>query len=392
MKKPQSMNLSSEFNFLSGKTLAFLGVKPQDLYGYESFKDETELPKLYKKYMHLVDELHKVAKAYYEKGFRNFITTMNIGMDFLMVPAINRLRKEHDDIKIFAYLPCKSIDKKWEENGFFSKNSFRQYLNSCCDEVSFLSEDYTDKCIITALKSIIRCSNETVFLQSTKNTNNTFGLGYYAKTLGIRNLSLIYDLDKECIIGDDYVKKAPEEVDIKNINNYVVFDTETTGLSNFDEILQFSAVTSSGETFNTYIKPKKRKTWIEAEKINGISPKMVENAPTIDEVAPKIKELFDQADVIIGHNAPFDIRMTTQNMGYDFTDKKIFDTCAYHRKNFNTKKHNLLTCVQDLLPELAEDFEKKTHDSSEDTYITMLLFKKMQDIAKENELNEELEK
>jgi hypothetical protein len=48
--------------------------------------------------------------------------------------------------------------------------------------------------------------------------------------------------------------------------------------------------------------------------------------------------------------------------------------------------------VQDLLPELAEDFEKKTHDSSEDTYITMLLFKKMQDIAKESELNEELEK
>ena len=198
MKKPQSMNLSSEFDFLPGKTLAFLGVKPQDLYGYESYKDSAELASLLKKYRHLVDELYKVAVVYYERGFRNFITTMNIGTDFLMVPAINRLRKEHDDIKIFAYLPCKSIDKKWNEDGIFSKSTFKYYLG-ICDEVSFLSEEYTDKCIITALKSIIRCSNETVFLQSTKNTNNTL--------MEIKKANLVFVLINSQILINEIMEK-----------------------------------------------------------------------------------------------------------------------------------------------------------------------------------------
>ena len=91
----------------------------------------------------------------------------------------------------------------------------------------------------------------------------------------------------------------------------IVIDTETTGLFPYwDEILQLSIIDGSGNTlFNSYFKPKKRKRWPEAQRVNNITPQMVADKPHITdrEILDQIQSLIDSADVIVGYNVDFDI-------------------------------------------------------------------------------------
>ena len=90
----------------------------------------------------------------------------------------------------------------------------------------------------------------------------------------------------------------------------LVFDTETTGLHpSTDEILQITILDGGGATlFDSYIRPKHRKTWKSAEKINHISPEMVKDAPLFSDVLSQIQDLFDGAEVVVGYNVVrFDI-------------------------------------------------------------------------------------
>ena len=81
----------------------------------------------------------------------------------------------------------------------------------------------------------------------------------------------------------------------------VVFDVETTGLdSSKDEILQFSAINGAGEVLLiTYVRPIFHERWPEAERINGITPDMVANAPTFAEVWEDIQAIFLSASELI---------------------------------------------------------------------------------------------
>ena len=44
-----------------------------------------------------------------------------------------------------------------------------------------------------------------------------------------------------------------------------------------------------------------------AEKINGITPKMVENAKTIDQIAPVLRRYINDGIEYIGYDSPFDL-------------------------------------------------------------------------------------
>ena len=93
-------------------------------------------------------------------------------------------------------------------------------------------------------------------------------------------------------------------------SSVLVFDLETTGLLvSRPEILQISLVDGNGRVlFSSYIKPERHKTWPNAEKINGISPEMVANAPRLAEVRGQIQHYFNRAKLIAGYNIKgFDI-------------------------------------------------------------------------------------
>ena len=95
---------------------------------------------------------------------------------------------------------------------------------------------------------------------------------------------------------------------------YTVFDTETTGLdpSAGDEIISISAVRIVNgrllrqESFDQLVDPK-RALAKESIRIHGITPRMLEGQPTIDQVLPRFAR-FAEDTILVGHNVAFDMR------------------------------------------------------------------------------------
>jgi DNA polymerase III epsilon subunit-like protein len=85
------------------------------------------------------------------------------------------------------------------------------------------------------------------------------------------------------------------------------FDLELTGFYDRDEILSISIVDGHGNLImDTLVKPEHTKKWNRTEKIHGITPEMTENAPTLVELTPKIKEIFANADNLIAYGVSTD--------------------------------------------------------------------------------------
>ena len=85
------------------------------------------------------------------------------------------------------------------------------------------------------------------------------------------------------------------------------FDLELTGFYDRDEILSITIVDGFGELImDTLVKPVRTTKWKKTEKIHGITPEMVADAPTLEELTPKIKEIFANADRIIAYGVSTD--------------------------------------------------------------------------------------
>lgn len=88
----------------------------------------------------------------------------------------------------------------------------------------------------------------------------------------------------------------------------VFVDTETTGLNQdgTDEVLEIAIVDSDGVTLlNTLVCPARHTAWPEAQKIHGICPQDVANAPTMASLLPKIAAICT-GKMVVFYNAPFD--------------------------------------------------------------------------------------
>ncbi len=85
------------------------------------------------------------------------------------------------------------------------------------------------------------------------------------------------------------------------------FDLELTGVYNHDEIISISIVDGEGTVImDTLVKPAHKKKWKNTEKIHGITPDMVADSPLLDDLIPKIKEIFAEADNLIAYGVSTD--------------------------------------------------------------------------------------
>lgn len=91
---------------------------------------------------------------------------------------------------------------------------------------------------------------------------------------------------------------------------YVVFDTETTGLTPEHEILEICLYhPDTGKMFHTKIKPQNIGiAHPKALEVNGYSEKAWENAPNFQDVISTIMH-FMKDRIVIGHNVQFDLNM-----------------------------------------------------------------------------------
>ncbi len=114
---------------------------------------------------------------------------------------------------------------------------------------------------------------------------------------------------------------------------YVVFDTETTGLTpSSDEIVQIAAVRLVNgrrvqrEVFDTLVDPQRPIPQSSTE-VHGITEDMVKGAPTMAEAGKRFHD-FARGAVLVAHNAPFDMEFLRRHesaIGASF-DHPVLDT------------------------------------------------------------------
>ncbi|MCI9129320.1 MAG: exonuclease [Eggerthellaceae bacterium] len=114
-----------------------------------------------------------------------------------------------------------------------------------------------------------------------------------------------------------------------NVHDYVVIDTETTGLSpRYDELIEIAAIRIRGgiqtHSFQTLIKPSQPiDPFIEG--LTDITNEMVKDAPCSDQVIGDFLK-FVGADPVLGHNVCFDISFIRSKDGEAFAKNLLFDT------------------------------------------------------------------
>ena len=156
------------------------------------------------------------------------------------------------------------------------------------------------------------------------------------------------------------------------LDEYVVFDFETTGLSPWggDEVIEVAAMRIFGDKldeekyFHSLINPK-RLISPEATRINGITNEMVATAPSIEEIFPQFLEFCGSA-YLVAQNAKFDMSFVSKYL-VQFKMKKqleVYDTIHFSRRCYpNENSHNLdLICKRLNLTVKPEDRHRSLGD------------------------------
>lgn len=172
--------------------------------------------------------------------------------------------------------------------------------------------------------------------------------------------------------------------------HYVVFDTETTGLSpsGGDEIIQIAAVRIvngrilTGETFNALVNPG-RPIPPESVPFHGITDAMVAGEAAIDTVLPRFRTFVSGA-VLVAHNAAFDLKflkMKEGKTGVRF-DTPVLDTMLLSRMLQGADgDHTLDGIAQRLGIEVVD-----RHTALGDSLVTAAIFLRMVDMLREREV------
>lgn len=115
-------------------------------------------------------------------------------------------------------------------------------------------------------------------------------------------------------------KRAKDVTDLDALldthpEDLLILDIETTGFGRNNEILQVAIMEAENGTvlFDSYVKPQWTKDWYNTQKVNGITPVMVHNAPSICDIMPTIRSIVS-GKVICAYNMAFDQGFMPDNL------------------------------------------------------------------------------
>ncbi len=222
----------------------------------------------------------------------------------------------------------------------------------------------------------------------------------YKETKG-KDIKPIYGVELDFVDETQFkiTSDTKKEIMLKDAK-YIVFDIETTGLSNTrDKIIEIAAVKiesgSITERYQSFVNPIEPLSTFTTE-LTDITDEMLESAPTIDQVLPGFLK-FIEGGILVAHNALFDIGHIRENaaaLSLEFDDSLVIDTLNLARYFYNEqlKRFNLKA--------LAKFFKVKQeqhHRAEDDAYVTAQIWLSMlNDLFKLNikqfiEINESID-
>lgn len=200
------------------------------------------------------------------------------------------------------------------------------------------------------------------------------------------NVKIIYGVEAYLVDNLGAVVQSPRKQMLDT--EYVVFDIETTGLSNTqDKIIEIGAVKISNceivDRYSTFVNPK-RNLSEKIIKLTNITDDMLVNAPEISEILPKFLEFVGDS-VLVAHNANFDvgfIRKAADEMNIKVTNT-VLDTLELARTLFPDLKNHKLDTITEHLGVVLENH----HRAVDDAEATAGAFLKCIDILKEKNIS-----
>lgn len=154
----------------------------------------------------------------------------------------------------------------------------------------------------------------------------------------------------------------------------IFFDTETTGNTENDFLVQIAYKVGDDKFTGLYKPPKKIPP--EASAVHHITDKMVARKPTFKESTdqPIIKALFEDEDsVVIAHNAPFDLAVIKKE---GITPKRFICTLRLAR-HLDPEEKIARYNLQYLRYLLDLDVEAQAHDAMGDVLVLEKLFERL---------------
>ena len=132
---------------MHGKVCAFTGHRPEKLpWGRNEHTPHCEA---------LKTKLLQTVRDLADEGFDTFLCGMARGCDMYFFDAVCQLRRERQNIRIVACLPCPSQARAWPPED----RTRHQAALEAADEVRLLSEFYYDGCMLMRNRHMVdRCN------------------------------------------------------------------------------------------------------------------------------------------------------------------------------------------------------------------------------------------
>jgi len=184
---------------------------------------------------------------------------------------------------------------------------------------------------------------------------------------------------------------------------YIILDTETTGASERDRVIQLGYIVLGAKEVEVYneLCSTEVEMQIGAMEVHNITPDMIEGKPSCVELPAykRLLELNTPENYMIIHNAPFDIGMLEKegfNLSMKLIDtlrvsKHVFPDSDYHRLQYF--RYSLELYKEEKVEADKLGIELKAHDALGDVlFLKLLLSKLRQEVKKQFPGENEIEK
>ncbi len=173
------------------------------------------------------------------------------------------------------------------------------------------------------------------------------------------------------------IRKAREILNLQPI----VLDTETTGLGNYDEIIEIALTDHQGNlVFESLVKPTIAIP-PDSTRINKITNEMVQNAPAWREVWNQVEPMLNKKPVVI-YNAEFDVRLMQQSHRIaqipwtkTFTPVCLMKLFAAYLGEWNSYKKDFRFVTLEKAGSLSGISLPNSHRAADDTLLAFTLLK-----------------